>query len=318
MNKNDVIENFDFSMLYGYVKYRHNSDNDSPVVVFIADAHCNPGAQTSIMAISEKLIEENDFRLINVEGSEGPLRIDSFRSARDQDWVKDMVDTRFKKGEITGPERLCIESVTKFDLIGVEDMDLYEKNHQAMMGTYDYRNSITSWVNNLQKGIRVLKQSQDKEAKITSLQISDYEYAISLLPKFCQLMVTSHQYEAISKIRSHLEPENMLSWLDKSGITETTQDQLTRDLPKVKKLFECAHDFYECAIERDKVMLENALDNMARKNQDRCIIVAGGFHMEAMHDELKKRDISHLSILPNALGVDGSKRYFETMEKQAQ
>lgn len=58
-------------------------------------------------------------------------------------------------------------------------------------------------------------------------------------------------------------------------------------------------DFYAIAIKRDRSLVENTIEGMAKAGQNIAVLVTGGFHSEGMAKLLEERGISYVVICPN-------------------
>ena len=76
-------------------------------------------------------------------------------------------------------------------------------------------------------------------------------------------------------------------------------------------------DFYEAAIKRDVVLIDNSLSRMSQDKVDRCILVTGGFHSDGLTRILKEKNISYILIAPRILNPLAQTTYEEVMKAQA-
>ncbi len=140
----------------GVVKTSYRGVGDR-LVVHIQDAHCNYEAQTNIYKIIKNLAENNNVRLLAVEGSVGFIDVTPFSSFPDQKIKEEVADFFMKKGRITGPEYYAITSEKDMELFGIEDKDKYAKNLDAFKKTMPYRPRFESVVAKLKNIFEQLK-----------------------------------------------------------------------------------------------------------------------------------------------------------------
>lgn len=58
-------------------------------------------------------------------------------------------------------------------------------------------------------------------------------------------------------------------------------------------------DFYAIAIKRDKSLVDNTIEGMAKSGQNIAVLVTGGFHSEGMARLLEARGVSYVVVCPN-------------------
>ncbi len=71
--------------------------------------------------------------------------------------------------------------------------------------------------------------------------------------------------------------------------------------------------FYELTYERDAKFVENLTAKMQSENQEKAVLVTGGFHTSNLKHLLKKENISYISITPMVLNETDWKRYESVM-----
>jgi phosphomannomutase len=57
-------------------------------------------------------------------------------------------------------------------------------------------------------------------------------------------------------------------------------------------------DFYEIAMKRDEALINNTLNKMKEQGEDRCVLIAGGFHTRGMKRLLENKGVSYVVVTP--------------------
>ena len=78
----------------------------------------------------------------------------------------------------------------------------------------------------------------------------------------------------------------------------------TKDEGILKNNLQVAFDFYSTADKRSCAMLEKLLAIMQTSKTNKAILLTGGFHSQAMENQLRNIDIAHTVIKPNIQEVD--------------
>ena len=144
-------------------------------------------------------------------------------------------------------------------------------------------NSIRS----VSKQIIVFLSKSDNE--IYLLESLDY---IDILKRLVSLNLTNVEWEWLKQTEQSFSLETIYSGLNLQSI------QI--DKPS-EKLYSCVNDakhFYKISNQRDNILSKNTIDYMQRNHLDMAIQITGGFHSEKILENLKKEDISYISINP--------------------
>lgn len=95
----------------------------------------------------------------------------------------------------------------------------------------------------------------------------------------------------------------------KYGITFTENPELV----KIDANLPIIESFYEAALERDPVLVQNMLDEMEKENVTVSILVTGGFHTKGISDILKEKGISYVLISPKITKIPEYNPYLDVM-----
>ncbi len=147
---------------FGIVEEVYHSSSpakNNPMIVYLQDAHCIYEAQSNIRKIIDTLQKKNGLRLIALEGGEGGLDTDLFRSFPVQAVKEKVIDDYVRRGELSGAEYAAIVNEKSSDYWGIEDMVVYYENKNAFLESIDDKKRIDLKLDDLD---RWLKKKKDE------------------------------------------------------------------------------------------------------------------------------------------------------------
>ncbi len=77
-------------------------------------------------------------------------------------------------------------------------------------------------------------------------------------------------------------------------------------------------EFYEAALKRDMVLIENALKRMQEDKKDRFALVTGGFHSDGLTRILRSKNVPFILVAPRITDPTAATTYEEVMKAQAE
>jgi hypothetical protein len=173
----------------GIIKDSYRGVGDK-LVVHIQDAHCNYEAQTNIYKIIQNLVENNNLKILGVEGSEGLIDVTPFSSFPDTKIKEEVADFFMKKGRITGPEYYAITSGKDVELFGIEDKNKYNDNLDAFKKTMPYRPRFEAVVAKLRHIFEQLKPKiLNRELIVMDSKLKSYEDEDLSFSKYCDFLI---------------------------------------------------------------------------------------------------------------------------------
>ncbi len=103
------------------------------LVIHIQDLHCNYEVQSNIAKLIEHLAQNNQLRLVGIEGASLPVNT-THLSLYPDEHVKQAVGKYYmKQGKISGAEYYAATGKHKVLLNGIEKADLYSSSHELVM-----------------------------------------------------------------------------------------------------------------------------------------------------------------------------------------
>lgn len=162
------------------------SNSKVPTIIQIQDAHCNYEAQKNLASILEYLIKEKNVKLVMVEGGSGDVTLSFLRSYAEKKDRELIADKYLKDGKISGEEYLDIVSDYNFELYGIEDPALYERNLDTFLNIEDFRGDALKDCAILRKIVAALEpQIYNSELRNFAQAQAKYENKETVLAEYC-------------------------------------------------------------------------------------------------------------------------------------
>jgi hypothetical protein len=102
-------------------------------VIHIQDAHSSREAQERVALLINDLVAREGIDAVYVEGAVGVLGVERFREFPVKEVRNAIMREYMERGKLTGPEYGAIISEAPYDLIGVEDEELFHKNFREFV-----------------------------------------------------------------------------------------------------------------------------------------------------------------------------------------
>lgn len=114
---------------------------------------------------------------------------------------------------------------------------------------------------------------------------------LQLLEKLFALELTPDEYRKIND-------KSLDLYRFKEGVEDLSQKTL--NLPEIsEEIVAEALGFYELVIERDYALIENALDEIKKRDAKVIIMITGGFHQQGIREVLKENEYRYAIIAPS-------------------
>ncbi|MBI4398655.1 MAG: hypothetical protein HY586_05975, partial [Candidatus Omnitrophica bacterium] len=180
---------------------------------------------------------------------------------------------------------------------------------------------------NLQVGSEILREEIDAEAL-------DEEMAKVSEAIVAKLAGTDAEKNFVRKLKDYFLLKNLLSLELTPQMYEEIRSSLSfprkresSDFNKLDcksldsrfrgndNLIHSALSFYQLARTRDTAMIQNVMERLEVSGQKKAVLVTGGFHTESLARELKRRNISYVTIRPriDAAGFTETSRQYQDM-----
>ncbi len=132
----------------------------------------------------------------------------------------------------------------------------------------------------------------------TQRKLDKYSRMVDMFVDLTNIELTNEDYDTFKGYSKEFSLEDTLEFfkglVDKYNLNYAIDGlpvQIGENIPKMV-------DFYEIAIKRDNALIDNTLDQMKKEKQDRCVLIAGGFHTRGIKDILEKKGVSYVVVTP--------------------
>lgn len=262
---------------------------------------------------AQKQEEAIDFDVVDKERTR---LIDRLGSILEKQELSDLVlkSLHFRLGKLTAAEyysylEYLVEQIPDKDKISYEDYPNlfsyidYVQLHEMMDKTelFDECSQIESLIaekmfkDNNQRKLYGLSKNLDILRKMFKLELVKDDY----------LYYKNHKDDF--KIKSFIDFIKVQA--PRYGIRfyeEPTLVKIDENLPIIE-------EFYEVAIIRDPVLIDNMLTEMEKKGLNMCVLITGGFHTKGVTEILKERDLAYTVISPRITKKQEDNPYIDIM-----
>jgi hypothetical protein len=248
----------------------------SPEYYLIQDVHRHPSVQLQIAALIERGYDAWGVKKIFMEGAFTGVDLSVFHRVptRTQNFL---LDRLVKDGHISGPELAAVHIMEKewrnppvspFQLFGLEDPKLYQKNVLAFQSVMEQRDRA------LAELVPIRRMQETMHLPEPNAMLAQLDRTEALL----RLKLTSSEFEDYLKNRA-----------------------LIPSTPILDPAIHAAEQFYQLAKQRSRIFVENAAKKDPASSAPR-ILVVGGFHTAYMAARLKEQGHSYVILTPAVTG----------------
>ncbi|MDP8218621.1 MAG: hypothetical protein P9M03_07840 [Candidatus Theseobacter exili] len=146
--------------------------------------------------------------------------------------------------------------------------------------------------------------------------LADFEEYLTLLRAFYYLEMTREKLHIFYSNPHKLSMDKLVAFIRKMEKHLNVSFQINQDVFTLDKDISALERFYNIANERDRAIVDNAIENMNKEKADAAILVAGGFHTEGMTKLFKERGISYVVISPRIAKIQVKTPYVSIMQDE--
>ena len=122
---------------------------------------------------------------------------------------------------------------------------------------------------------------------------------VNIVIDFMNIELTNKEYEYYLENKGTFTPVNFVSFIN----TRASRYGLPYDIAipegQLERVFERLINFYDIALKRDKILVDNMFKGMRGKKIDVAVLVTGGFHTKGITKFLQEKDASYVVISPS-------------------
>jgi len=152
-----------------------------------------------------------------------------------------------------------------------------------------------------------------REALYLSPQQRELDNCLYRLTIMENMISISAAPQELAYFRSHAQEcsvKTLVVFLKKWSSAGGLDLDLDPGVGELDQYLESARKFYSLADTRSQAFVQNLLEKMGKKNQRLAVLVAGGFHAALVEQELKRQNVSFISVKPRLTRPDIANPYF--------
>ncbi|MFH1753106.1 MAG: hypothetical protein ABH875_02890, partial [Candidatus Omnitrophota bacterium] len=129
-------------------------------------------------------------------------------------------------------------------------------------------------------------------------ELIDVTERLELVGKFIDLALTPDEYKEYTSDKNGYRTEVISRIVNKLAKRTGIKGSRVHHNSVIDKNLGNLEKFYTIAGERDGALFKNAIDIMNEKNQERAVLIAGGFHTESLMPLFRDEDYSYVVVTP--------------------
>ena len=149
-----------------------------------------------------------------------------------------------------------------------------------------------------------------KDDEKTLLQIIDF---VGLLEQYFRLEMSREKLVLYLDHRKEITPSWIAERLEELAKKYEVATKPVGDLQKLDSYMNELEYFYQLVLKRDEIFSKKILSKMKALQQDKTVIITGGFHKDGLMDHFRKENISYIVINPKVDVKQGSENYLKVM-----
>lgn len=140
---------------------------------------------------------------------------------------------------------------------------------------------------------------------------------IRILNKLFHLTLTGEEFSYFQANKLGFSTDSLLSFikiqapLNNISIPQSLADE--EFLKKVQEAIVPADRFYEEALQRDRVLVENTISKMEKDEEDMAVMITGGFHTEGISRIMEEKGLGYTVVSPKITKVQEDNPYLLLM-----
>jgi len=237
-----------------------------------------------------------DFDIVNDERA---LLIDELSKKLKEDKLEELVDRslNFKMGKIDANEFYTyLAEKARENEISLADG--YNNLARYIMYTRIYskieNEPLFYEIDGLVMAIKEKMFKNDDQRELDSLWRN-----VIITLGFMNIELTNTEYEHYLKNKADFSPDKFMAFINDQSSRYGLNYRIDIPADHLNKVFDRLIDFYEIAIKRDKVLVENMFKGMNGQKTDVGVLITGGFHTKGITELLKEEDVSYVVISPS-------------------
>gem|GEM_PF-6838425 len=140
---------------------------------------------------------------------------------------------------------------------------------------------------------------------------------LGALKKLFNLTLTPDEFGEYQKDKQDYDINRLTGFLNKKIMDLKAHYERAIFLePGYADVVKRCESFYSLTYERDRKFVENLIWKMSAENQEKAVLITGGYHTPNLKYLLKDRGLSYICVIPQVFQETNQKRYEELLLKQ--
>jgi len=139
---------------------------------------------------------------------------------------------------------------------------------------------------------------------------------INIVLGLINIELTNDKYEYYKANSGEFSADTFIGFINR----QATRFGLSYTIPAIpaelERLFPLLADFYQIAVTRDRILVENMFEGMAKERTNVAVLITGGFHTKGITDILKGEGVSYVVLTPT-LKVQADSPYLAVLSGQS-
>jgi len=248
-----------------------------------------------ILANATALEKKINFDIVNDERSK---LIDELSKKMSKDKVAKLVakSLEFKLGQIDGNEFYAYLNKTAEEL-GVDMAKSYGNlsRYIVYLGVYSQINNekLFDEIDQLVASIKEKMFTSDEQRELDRLWTN-----VNVIIGFMNIALTNKEFEYYLAHKDEFSPAVFADFITKISTRFGLSYVHVEPGPEIMSVFPKLISFYEIAMKRDNVIVDNMFKGMHTKKTDVAVLITGGFHTKGVSKILEAKNVSYVVISP--------------------
>lgn len=136
---------------------------------------------------------------------------------------------------------------------------------------------------------------------------------VGILRRMFKLELVKEDYQYYKRNREDFRIASFLSFINVQAPRFGISFNSDPNLSKIDQNLPIIEEFYEVAIQRDPILIDNMMAEMKKEELNVCVLITGGFHTKGVTDILQERQIAYAVVSPRITKKQDYNPYIDIM-----
>ena len=219
----------------------------------------------------------------------------------------------------------------KFKLEKIKSQDYYlflkmlAQSKHLNLKSYPYLYNYLNYLEQSERidGVKLIKEvkavEEDMKKKLfknnEERKLNEISENLELLTNLINLQMTPDEYEFYSTKKSDFKLSSWLKFLNAKAAKYKLNKQ-TLDTSLIDNNLETLEGYYQAALTRDAVLVENTIAKMDEDKEVIAVLIAGGFHTPQLTRMFKEKGYSYLVVAPKITESSDHEIYLSVLKNR--